>query len=717
MPRASFASACSFRRRRARICLAVILLVAAAPPAARAANDLCGKTITSSVTFTEDQICGAAGITVETRDVTIDLAGFTLQGTGGIGIFVLNDGVTILNGTIRGFEYGVAGSGHATKVSNVVVRDNTVKGGELSGTMIVDRCAFIGNGIGLQLTLLAASETGTVTNSAVVDNASDGLNLLNAGGPVTIKGLVASGNGGNGITLRNSSDESVTTLSGSAATANVFRGIYMKGPRLTVQKNTVSGNAFGGIYAEEVRGARILANTVVGNAQKGIAVTSDSDGALLSKNRVVGSANDGIAIDATSDGVVLKANTVVGNGDDGLETLNATATLQKTTALANGAFGIFALSGAIDGGGNSARANASLTACSVSVACAPAFVPKPGPVTPTCGMVVTSSITLGADTPLCAGSSGLIVAADKVTINLNGHRVLGDRSAGHTGIDVQGHAKVTIKNGVVRGFDRGIVSAGSNGLKISNVEVRDNLNEGADLDGQGVAITKSTFILNGDGGVRLGAGTPAPKISASFFVANGGDGLRSHAERLVADKLTATLNEFQGIVLGGNERASLKGGTIAGNGDVGVLVESPTRGSVTKSLVVGNAGEGIALLSPGSGHVVAGNTVGGNASHGIAVANAASSVAIAKNVSFGNTGHGISLDPTAGTAALTTNRAVGNRGSGIVIDAPTATLTKNVALANGLHGITTQLGVVDGGGNQARDNVNDPQCGAPLVCP
>jgi hypothetical protein len=397
--------------------------------------------------------------------------------------------------------------------------------------------------------------------------------------------------------------------------------------------------------------------------------------------------------------------------------LSATATLQKNAANANGRLGLFALAGAIDGGGNTARANGAAANCSTSVACAPSFVPKAGPVTPTCGMVVTRSITLGADTPLCAGTSGLIVGADGVTINLNGHQLTGDRSAGHVGIDVQGHAKVTIKNGIVRGFDRGIVSPASNGLKISNVHVRDCLNQGAVLDGAKIAIAKSAFVLNGGHGVLIDPATIAPKVSATFFVGNGGNGLDSHATRLVADKLTATVNVFQGVVLGGNERVTLKGGTFAGNGDVGVLVAAPTSAVVTKNVIVGNAGEGILLTSQTSGQAIGSNTVAGNASHGIAVLGAANAVAITKNASLGNAGDGIFLGASAGAAALGANRALGNQGTGIAIDAATATLTKNVARANGLHGITTQLGAVDGGGNQARDNVNDPQCGAPIACP
>lgn len=63
------------------------------------------------------------------------------------------------------------------------------------------------------------------------------------------------------------------------------------------------------------------------------------------------------------------------------------------------------------------------------------------------------------------------------------------------------------------------------------------------------------------------------------------------------------------------------------------------------------------------------------------------------------------------------NKAFGNGTSGLNVGIAAATLAKNSAVGNQLSGITTPFGAIDGGGNTARDNVNDPQCTAPIVCP
>src|SRR6185369_7604141 len=182
------------------------------------------------------------------------------------------------------------------------------------------------------------------------------------------------------------------------------------------------------------------------------------------------------------------------------------------------------------------------------------FIPKAGPVSPTCGMVVTSSITLGADSPLCTDQPGLIIGADGVTVNLNGHRLLGDRTGAHAGIDTQGHARIAIKNGIVAGFFVGILAHGGNALKLTNVQVRDNLDAGALLDASGIAVAKSSFIDNT--GVGLLVGGVAPKVTGSYFVANLA-GILSFATGGVFSKIVATLNDIDGIRLHGDERATV----------------------------------------------------------------------------------------------------------------------------------------------------------------
>jgi hypothetical protein len=246
-------------------------------------------------------------------------------------------------------------------------------------------------------------------------------------------------------------------------------------------------------------------------------------------NRVFGNGNHGISVTVDPIDTVVKGNVVVANTEDGIAVASATTVVAKNAAIANLDQGIAATVAGIDGGGNSVRANGAVNPCAPAVVCAPPFTPKPGPVTPTCGMHVTTSITLGADTPPCS-TDALIVDADGVTIDLNGHTVLGDIvTPGTTGIVVGDHDKVTIKNGVVRGFGIGIASSFGQGLKIQNIEARSNDLFGAALGGSGIIVTKSVFVFNSETGLFFFDATTAPKVSQSFFAANGHDGLVSRA--------------------------------------------------------------------------------------------------------------------------------------------------------------------------------------------
>jgi hypothetical protein len=102
---------------------------------ARAANELCGQTITQSITVPADQTCTGDGLIVTGDDVTVDLGGFTLSGDRGAD----DDGIdvsgavraSIRNGTIRNFGVGVTtheSAPNVLKLSQVTLRDNVDAG-------------------------------------------------------------------------------------------------------------------------------------------------------------------------------------------------------------------------------------------------------------------------------------------------------------------------------------------------------------------------------------------------------------------------------------------------------------------------------------------------------------------------------------------------------------------------------------------------------------
>lgn len=72
-----------------------------------------------------------------------------------------------------------------------------------------------------------------------------------------------------------------------------------------------------------------------------------------------------------------------------------------------------------------------------------------------CGSSVTQSLTLRTDIGPCA-QTALIIRADHVTVDLNGHRILGTGASGTSGIEIRA-GMVTIQgSGLIQRFDIGI---------------------------------------------------------------------------------------------------------------------------------------------------------------------------------------------------------------------------------------------------------------------
>jgi hypothetical protein len=718
VPVVLFCGLVSTARRTAVAAIAVAMFLAAAP--ARAANELCGQTITQSLTLGADQTCTGQGLIVGADGVTIDLAGFTLSGDGGTDEFGIDvnghTNVTITNGTVRGFFDGVVSPPQSVppviKLSRIVARENVRRGAELYGQVVVDKSSFISNGsaasgsAGLEL----GGERAKATSSAFVGNVGAGLRLV-AATDATIAKVVAAGNAGHGIEVSNGIG---VVVQGSTAASNGDDGVNVGGGmRNTVTKNTIVGNGRHGVTTLAAGDVVVSKNIAAGNDGRGVSIDFSSFDVVVSGNRLLGNGTEGVNVQLSVD-VALTANVATGNGS-GIVITGTATTLTKNAATANRDFGIVATGMIVDGGGNTARVNGSLFQCSDTIVCPLAFVGKPGPVAPSCGMHVATSIKLGTDMPPCNDSDGIVIDADNVTIDLNGHRIAGNQNLGTNGIQAGAHNKVTIKNGVVVGFGIGIAADFGAKLKIQNVEVRDNPLFGALLGNAGVSITKSVFADNGTGLFFLGT-TTDPKVSATFFVANGDTGLFAQGPRAVLTNLVATANEGNGVMIDGSGNGGISGSLVARNSDAGIRVAGVVAPfAISKNVVIGNQSDGIVLTTNGTGVTVTTNSSGGNGQHGLHVGPSQQN-ALKKNVLVGNGSDGILVEPTAVANVVTGNAALGNANRGIAISAADSTLAKNVARANLAVGISAQTGATDGGGNRASDNAGVVQCTAGIAC-
>ena len=182
-----------------------------------------------------------------------------------------------------------------------------------------------------------------------------------------------------------------------------------------------------------------------------------------------------------------------------------------------------------------------------------------------CGDTITVDTTLDSDLTGCR-SNGLVIGADDITLDLNGHTISGDgkpfkssrcrRQPCDVGVVNDRHRGVTVLNGSLRGFGTGVALVGVSDNRLeelsssrnqffgyviadsSRTTIRDssgNDNPRPDGDGLGVfgshdlRIVGSSFRRNGQIGIHIEDSTDN-LIQGNEFVHNGDFGLFVQAD-------------------------------------------------------------------------------------------------------------------------------------------------------------------------------------------
>jgi parallel beta-helix repeat protein len=371
-----------------------------------------------------------------------------------------------------------------------------------------------------------------------------------------------------------------------------------------------------------------------------------------------------------------------------------------------------------------------------------------------CGSILTSDTTLTSDVAACTGD-GLVVGADGITVNLNGHAVSGDRVPGANGFDVgirvQGHRGVTVTGGSVQLFDRGILFDSSPDGVVTAMSAHNNSNRGIMLDSgsdrgritgnmsadngaaaiavvssDGAVVTGNQSLRNPGGpGVRLVAASHA-NVIGNILTSNGAGvdlGNGSNDNRVSDNSLTD--DGEAGVGVGFSDRNIVTHNRVMKTGS-GIILESADDNVITDNQVLHSHGpDGIGIQIYGNNNLVARNTVVDFVRYGIEVDDfqdpghsPVTGTVIRDNV-VKNGQEGIAIGSEAGGVVLTTlilhNQVSGAVDDGIQLIGPstgleTSTLTSNVSTHNGDLGIETVPGTVDGGGNVAAANGNTLQC-------
>ena len=362
-----------------------------------------------------------------------------------------------------------------------------------------------------------------------------------------------------------------------------------------------------------------------------------------------------------------------------------------------------------------------------------------------CGQTLKASVRLANDLLHCP-ESGLIVGADNITVDLNGHTIGGtnERKPGTAGIANDKHANVKIFNGTITDFYfSGVGVTNARGTTLSKLTVR---RIGADcrqgdacsgiflMQSPGTKVVDSTVSNLQGNGIDVYS-SPSTRVEGSRVDGNAGGGIEvfhSPKSQIVGNQLAgnkkqgigvnsssdstwvtgnvARGNREIGIAVGASTDLHVLGNRVSGNGESGLLLFDLTRSLVRGNQASGNP-TGIVLYGGQSGYAGFGGKHG--ASHNELVANKAT-----KNARSGIFVRGDGGKDVASDNLLSGNVANGNgRDGGIVLQGSASgnKLRGNTANANAGHGITATRGTIDSGGNRAHGNRRPPQC-VGVVC-
>jgi parallel beta-helix repeat protein len=221
-----------------------------------------------------------------------------------------------------------------------------------------------------------------------------------------------------------------------------------------------------------------------------------------------------------------------------------------------------------------------------------------------CGQTITQSTVLENDLTGCT-NNGIVVGANDITLDLNGHTITGTPNSGdQAGVALVGRSGVTVMNGTVRNFDVGVVIEGGSGNTVQRINAVGNIsfeNVPNRRGGDGIAIlsSKNNRIVNNsaiNNGPYSGIGIYTDVDSA-------------HPRSTAG---VSSGNVLDGNLVQGNIQARMPN-NVVNNDNIGVRLEPGNTGNlIVNNRVEGNGLDGITLFVRNTFTTVRGNAVSGN---------------------------------------------------------------------------------------------------------
>ena len=247
------------------------------------------------------------------------------------------------------------------------------------------------------------------------------------------------------------------------------------------------------------------------------------------------------------------------------------------------------------------------------------------PVVLTCGAVVTTDVVLGADIGPCH-NHGIVVGADNITVDLNGHRIFGEGGTvvvhQASGVFSDNHTGVVVTNGTIHDFYHGVrIRRGDHNL-VTKITARDN------QGGNGIVLE-----------------TTADNVASFNTIFRNGS--------------------FAGIA----------------TFNTSALPPAAARNTISDNIVYLNRSHGISIEN-GPGHVVQRNQVSANTREGIMLFSGVTNVTVEANQVANNTLNGINLRNGAVSNLVRFNQVYRNTQHGILVGGQSNAILGNVARGN-----------------------------------
>jgi hypothetical protein len=294
-----------------------------------------------------------------------------------------------------------------------------------------------------------------------------------------------------------------------------------------------------------------------------------------------------------------------------------------------------------------------------------------------CGATITADTTLDSDLVNCP-NNGIVIGADDITLDLNGHTIDGDKAlvdpcpeneVCDVGVLNDGHNGVRIIGGTVGEFANGVVIFGARKNGLGDLSTVENTFAGILL------VDSARSRVRGNSAARNKG--PDSGVGIVLF--------ESHNNRIAHNTLSG--NHELALHLLRSDHNHIGNNRVRDHREGGILVEGVGNKIVRNRLVR----DGILISIFTDGGRAVGNVV-------------------ARNHVRGARRAGISVDPVPRGTVISRNHVFGSGANGILVGSSRTTLTHNEARRNHRLGIKAVEGVIDGGGNRASGNGDPRQC-------